>query len=101
MRLPDPVVGTAVPVGVATMRKRYVGEVAGVSQTLFTAAYDRSGGTGTYVAMESFEAGLGGLSGSFNFAHSATALKEGAEAEFFVIVPSSTKGVSRGTSPSD
>ncbi|MGW1909431.1 DUF3224 domain-containing protein [Streptomyces sp. NPDC002076] len=92
VRLPEPVVETAVPVGVATMRKRYEGEVAGVSQTLFTAAYDQSSGTGTYVAMESFEGSLGGRSGSFNFAHSATTLGEGREAEFFVIVPGSGTG---------
>ncbi|WP_433452233.1 DUF3224 domain-containing protein [Streptomyces sp. CA-142005] len=96
VRLPEPVVGTAVPVGVATMRKRYGGEVAGVSQTLFTAAYDQSSGTGTYVAMESFEGRLGGLSGSFNFAHSATTLGEGREAEFFVIVPGSGTGALAG-----
>ncbi|MGW5425897.1 DUF3224 domain-containing protein [Streptomyces sp. NPDC004059] len=96
VRLPEPVVGTAVPVGVATMRKRYEGEVAGVSQTLFTAAYDQSSGTGTYVAMESFEGRLGGLSGSFNFAHSATTLGEGREDEFFVIVPRSGTGALAG-----
>ncbi|MGV4982428.1 DUF3224 domain-containing protein [Streptomyces sp. NPDC001709] len=96
VRLPEPVVETAVPVGVATMRKRYEGEVAGVSQTLFTAAYDQSSGTGTYVAMESFEGTLGELSGTFNFAHSATALGEGREAEFFVIVPGSGTGALTG-----
>ncbi|MER6731565.1 DUF3224 domain-containing protein [Streptomyces puniciscabiei] len=96
VRLPEPVVETAVPVGVATMRKRYEGEVAGVSQTLFTAAYDQSSGTGTYVAMESFEGTLGELSGAFNFAHSATTLGEGREAEFFVIVPGSGTGALAG-----
>ncbi|WP_369391597.1 DUF3224 domain-containing protein [Streptomyces sp. CG1] len=92
VRLPEPVVETAVPVGVATMRKRYEGEAAGVSATLFTAAYDQSSGTGTYVAMESFEGRLGERSGSFNFAHSATTHGEGREAEFFVIVPGSGTG---------
>ncbi|ANP49175.1 hypothetical protein J2Z21_002218 [Streptomyces griseochromogenes] len=89
VQVPEPVVGTAVPVGVATMRKRYEGEVAGVSATLFTAAYDQASGTGTYVAMESFEGTLHERTGSFNFAHSATTLGEGQEAEFFVIVPGS------------
>lgn len=84
VRLPEPAAETAVPVGVATMRKRYEGEVAGVSGTLFTAAYDQSSGTGTYVAMESFEGTLGERSGSFNFAHSATTLGEGREAEYEV-----------------
>ncbi|MGW7821371.1 DUF3224 domain-containing protein [Streptomyces puniciscabiei] len=96
VRLPEPVVETAVPVGVATMRKRYEGEVAGVSQTLFSAAYDQASGTGTYVAMESFEGTLGELSGAFNFAHSATTLGEGREAEFFVIVPGSGTGALAG-----
>ncbi|OLZ70820.1 hypothetical protein AV521_12445 [Streptomyces sp. IMTB 2501] len=96
VRLPEPVVETAVPVGVATMRKRYEGEVAGVSATLFTAAYDQSSATGTYVAMESFEGMLGERSGSFNFAHSATTLGEGREAEFFVIVPGSGTGALAG-----
>jgi hypothetical protein len=96
VRLPEPVAGTAVPVGVATMRKRYEGEVAGVSGTLFTAAYDQSSGTGTYVAMESFEGTLGERSGSFNFAHSATTLGEGREAEFLVIVPGSGTGALTG-----
>ncbi|MEU9476197.1 DUF3224 domain-containing protein [Streptomyces sp. NPDC048191] len=96
VRLPEPAVETAVPVGVATMRKRYEGGVAGVSGTLFTAAYDQSSGTGTYVAMESFEGTLGGLSGAFNFAHSATTLGEGREADFLVIVPGSGTGALTG-----
>ncbi|MFI2202165.1 DUF3224 domain-containing protein [Streptomyces sp. NPDC020192] len=96
VRLPEPVVETAVPVGVATMRKRYEGEVAGVSGTLFTAAYDQASGSGTYVAMESFEGALRERRGSFNFAHSATTLGEGREAEFFVIVPGSGTGALAG-----
>lgn len=92
VQMPEPAVETAVPVGVATMRKRYEGEVSGVSATLFTAAYDQGSGTGTYVAMESFEGALQGRSGAFNFAHSATTLGEGRDAEFFVIVPGSGTG---------
>ncbi|MFE2100176.1 MULTISPECIES: DUF3224 domain-containing protein [unclassified Streptomyces] len=91
-----PVVETAVPVGVATMRKQYEGEVSGVSATLFTAAYDQATATGTYVAMESFEGSLHGSAGSFNFAHSATTLGEGRESEFFVIVPGSGTGALAG-----
>ncbi|MEV0414163.1 DUF3224 domain-containing protein [Streptomyces sp. NPDC050448] len=86
---PDPGIETAMPVGVATMQKQYEGQVAGCSATLFTAAFDQSSGTGTYVAMESFEGTLGGRTGTFNFAHSATTLGEGRQSEFFVIVPAS------------
>ncbi|MFI9355721.1 DUF3224 domain-containing protein [Streptomyces lydicus] len=87
--VPGPTVETAMPVGVATMDKQYEGDVAGHSATLFTAAYDQATGTGTYVAMESFEGALHGQSGSFNFAHSATTSGGGREKEFFVIVPAS------------
>ncbi|MFC9278851.1 DUF3224 domain-containing protein [Streptomyces collinus] len=47
LRKAEPAVETAVPVGVATLRKRYGGEIDGVSTTLFTAAYDQGSGTGT------------------------------------------------------
>ncbi|MGA4931102.1 DUF3224 domain-containing protein [Streptomyces incarnatus] len=47
------------------------GGVVGRSATLFTAAFDRTTGVGTYVAMESFEGSLSGRAGSFNFVHSA------------------------------
>jgi hypothetical protein len=78
------------------MAKRYEGEVVGRSVTLFTAAFDQSTGTGTYVAMESFEGTLHGHRGAFNFAHSATTLGEGRESEFFVIVPASGTGALAG-----
>ncbi|MET7988331.1 DUF3224 domain-containing protein [Streptomyces sp. NPDC005281] len=90
--MPGPAIETAVPVGVATMNKQYEGEVAGRSATLFTAAFDQSTGTGTYVAMESFDGALHGRSGAFNFAHSATTLGEGRQSEFFVVVPGSGTG---------
>ena len=90
--VPSPPIETAVPVGVATMEKQYEGEVAGRSATLFTAAFDQAAGTGTYVAMESFEGTLDGRAGAFNFAHSATTLGQSRESEFFVIVPTSGKG---------
>ncbi|MET9887788.1 DUF3224 domain-containing protein [Streptomyces sp. NPDC006430] len=97
---PAPVSGpgieTAVSVGVATMEKQYAGEVTGRSTTLFTAAFDQSRGTGTYVAMESFEGELRGRAGTFNFAHSATTLGEDRESEFFVIVPTSGTGALAG-----
>ncbi|MFG2533556.1 DUF3224 domain-containing protein [Streptomyces sp. NPDC048516] len=90
--VPSPAIETAVPVGLATMDKQYEGEVVGRSATLFTAAFDQPTGTGTYLAMESFEGALHGRSGAFNFAHSATTLGEGRQGEFFVIVPGSGTG---------
>ncbi|TDC21429.1 DUF3224 domain-containing protein [Streptomyces sp. 8K308] len=90
--VPSPAIETAVPVGLATMNKQYEGEVVGRSATLFTAAFDQSTGTGTYVAMESFEGELQGQSGAFNFAHSATTLGEGRQSDFFIIVPGSGTG---------
>ena len=69
---PEPSVATGLPVGVATIEKRFEGEVAGRSATLFTAAYDRESGVGTYVATESFEGSPHDRSGAFTFVHSAT-----------------------------
>jgi hypothetical protein len=89
---PIPPVATALPVGVSTMEKRYSGEVAGRSATLFTAAFGQESGVGTYVAMESFEGSLNDLSGTFNFAHSATTHGTDRTAAFFTIVPSSGTG---------
>jgi hypothetical protein len=88
----EPAIATGLPVGVAMMEKRYEGEVEGRSATLFTAAFDQSSGLGTYVAMESFEGSVGGVSGSFNFAHSATTTGADRSDEFFTIVPSSGTG---------
>ncbi|MEV7623562.1 DUF3224 domain-containing protein [Actinoplanes sp. NPDC089786] len=87
--VPPPSIATAVPVGVATMRKLYTGEIAGESATLFTSAYDQTTGAGTYVAMESFRGTVAGRSGALNFAHSATTTGADRAAEFFVIVPGS------------
>ena len=94
--VPDPAVTTAVPVGVATMEKRYDGAVTGRSATLFTAAFDQATGVGTYVAMESFDGALDGRGGAFNFAHSATTSGSDRTAEFFVIVPGSGTGALTG-----
>lgn len=86
-------VATALPVGVATMLKRYEGDVTGRSATLFTAAFDQASGVGTYLAMESFEGRLGDRAGTVNFAHSATTLGDGGRAgDYFVIVPGSGTG---------
>ena len=87
---PPPVaVTTGLPVGVATMEKRFEGEISGRSATLFTAAFDQATGVGTYVAMESFEGSVAGVDGAFNFVHSATTHGTDRSAEHFVIVPSS------------
>ncbi|MFL6124743.1 DUF3224 domain-containing protein [Actinophytocola sp.] len=90
--VPSPAIETALPVGVATMEKQYEGEVTGRSVTLFTSAFDPTAGTGTYVAMESFEGTLAGREGAFNFAHSASTLGDSRDAEFFVIVAASGTG---------
>ncbi|MEV6488937.1 DUF3224 domain-containing protein [Actinoplanes sp. NPDC051633] len=84
-----PKIETAVPVGVAVMRKVFTGEIAGESATLFTAAFDQATGTGTYVAMESFRGSVGGREGALNFAHSATTTGVDRTAELLVIVPGS------------
>ena len=92
----SPAVETALPVGIATMEKRYEGDVVGRSATLFTSAFDQSTSTGTYVAMESFEGTLHGQTGAFNFAHSATTEGSGRQGEFFIIVPASGTGALAG-----
>ncbi|GAA1651018.1 hypothetical protein GCM10009764_85590 [Nocardia ninae] len=94
--VPDPPVGTALPVGVAHIVKEFEGEITGRAATLFTSAFDQDSGTGTYVAMESFEGALNGNAGSFNFAHSATTSGTDRTAEFFTIVPASGTGALAG-----
>ncbi|MFD7816148.1 DUF3224 domain-containing protein [Streptomyces sp. NPDC059785] len=95
----EPAVPTGLPVGVATMEKRFEGEeLSGRSATLFTAAFDQSTGVGTYVAMESFEGSVQGREGAFNFVHSATTTGSDRTAEFFTIVPSSGTGELAGIS---
>ncbi|MBL7253914.1 DUF3224 domain-containing protein [Paractinoplanes lichenicola] len=89
---------TALPVGVATMRKTFTGEIDGRSETLFTAAFDPVSGTGTYVAMESFEGSVAGRSGAFNFVHSAATTGQDRQAEFLLIVPGSGTGDLTGIS---
>ena len=97
---PTPPVSTGTPVGVATMSKRFEGDVVGRSSTLFTAAFDQATGVGTYLAMESFEGSVQGRDGTFNFAHSATTSGTDRSAEFFVIVPTSGTGALTGISGS-
>lgn len=90
---PTPVPGqqvqTAIPLGIATMEKRFEGDVSGRATTLFTSAFDDSTGAGTYVAMESFDGTVHDRAGTFNFAHSKTTLGDSPRDEFFVIVPGS------------
>jgi hypothetical protein len=89
---PNFAVKTALPVGVATMEKRFAGEIAGGSATVFTSAFDQQSGVGTYLAMESFDGSLHGRGGSFNFVHSATTSGSDRGNEFFLIVPASGTG---------
>ena len=95
---PEPAIETALPVGVATMEKRFEGAITGRSATLFTAAFDQAAGAGTYIAMESFEGTLKGRDGTFNVVHSATTSGADRTHEFFLIVPGSGTGDLAGIS---
>lgn len=95
---PTPPVETGTPIGVATMRKVFVGALEGQSSTIFTAAYDQASGTGTYLAMEAFSGVVDGRRGTFACAHSATTTGEDRTAPFFVVVPSSGTGELAGIS---
>ncbi|MFE1438622.1 DUF3224 domain-containing protein [Streptomyces sp. NPDC058739] len=94
--VPQPGIETGVPVGFATMEKRYEGEITGRSATLFTSAYGESTGSGTYVAMESFDGALHGVSGTFNFAHTMTTTGQGTDSAYFIVVPGSGTGALAG-----
>jgi Protein of unknown function (DUF3224) len=89
---PEPPIATALPVGVATMQKTFTGAVEGRSATIFTSAFDPATGTGTYVALESFEGSVDGHRGSFNFVHGASTSGEDRSHETFLIVPGSGTG---------
>ncbi|MEA2593393.1 MAG: hypothetical protein QOD62_3224 [Actinomycetota bacterium] len=95
---PEPVIETALPVGVAIIVKHFEGDITGRSATVFTAAFDQATGVGTYVAMESFEGSLDGKEGAFNFVHSASTAGSDRSAEYFAIVPSSGTGQLAGIS---
>jgi Protein of unknown function (DUF3224) len=95
---PEPVINTALPVGVAIIEKLFEGDIVGRSATVFTAAFDQATGAGTYVAMESFEGSVAGRDGAFNFVHSASTIGSDRSAEFFAIVPSSGTGQLAGIS---
>jgi hypothetical protein len=88
----EPPVTTALPVSVASMVKVFRGQAVGRSTTIFTSAFDQSTGTGTYVALESFEGSLDGRTGTFNFVHSASTGGSDRTNEFFLIVPASGTG---------
>ncbi|MFF0375857.1 DUF3224 domain-containing protein [Actinoplanes missouriensis] len=90
--VPPSEIKTGLPVGFATMRKAFTGEIQGRSETLFTSAFDPASNTGTYVAMESFEGRIAGHTGTFNFVHSATTTGGGRQDESLVIVPGSGTG---------
>ena len=89
---------TGLSVGFAFMDKTFEGDLQGRSRTQFTSAYDADSGTGTYLAMESFEGTLHGRSGSFNFAHMAST--DGTTRSHFqlVVVPGSGTGELEGIS---
>jgi hypothetical protein len=87
---------TGRPVGVAVLTKEFDGQINGSSVTIFTAAFDQTAGAGTYVAMESFEGSVNGLTGTMNFVHSATTTGSDRLAEFFTIVPGSGTGELEG-----
>jgi hypothetical protein len=90
--VPPQDVETALPVGVATMTKTYVGAIEGRSQTIFTSAFDQAKGIGTYVAMESFAGTVDGRAGAFNFVHAASTGGEDRSGEVFFVVPDSGTG---------
>ena len=90
----EPEISTGLPVGHAHMRKSFQGGLEGRSVTQFTSAFDPTSGVGTYLAMESIEGVLDGLTGSFNLVHSATTdgVSPDRLAEFMLIVPGSGTG---------
>ena len=84
-------VTTAMQLGVATMEKRFTGEVDGTSATWFTAG-QAPGGSGTYVALEAFAGTLDTLAGTFVFVHAASTHGEDRYGEFFTIASGSGTG---------
>ncbi len=85
---------TAMESGVATMEKRFEGQVDGRSSTLFTSSRDAVSGAASYVALEAFEGSLAGVSGTFNFVHAASTHGTDRYGEFFSIVDASgTQGL--------
>ncbi|WP_111766705.1 DUF3224 domain-containing protein [Nakamurella deserti] len=87
-----PGIVTALGVGHAHMVKTFTGAVEGRSETQFSYAFSEETGTGTYVALESFEGSVDGRRGTLNLAHSATTDGVTRSNEFFLIVPGSGTG---------
>ncbi|GAB2573995.1 DUF3224 domain-containing protein [Microlunatus antarcticus] len=90
-------VTTAMPVGVATMEKRFTGEVDGTSATWFTGGQAPEG-DGTYVALESFVGTLDTMAGAFVFVHAASTHQGDRHGEFFRIAEGSGTGDLAGIS---
>ena len=88
---PALVIEAAMPAGVATMEKRYAGEVDGRSATWFTGA-QAPDGAGTYVALESFAGSLRGVDGGFTFVHAASTSGSDRSGEFFAVAAGSGSG---------
>ncbi|PZW64984.1 hypothetical protein F475_01058 [Pseudomonas sp. URMO17WK12:I6] len=55
---PTPEITTSLPVSISTMEKCYSGAIDGVSSTVFTAAFDQTTRTGSYIGLA---AEIGGL----------------------------------------
>jgi hypothetical protein len=90
-------VTTAMQLGVATMEKRYTGEVDGTSATWFTGGQG-PGGAGTYVALEAYAGTLDTLAGTFVFVHAASTHGDDRYGEFFTIAAGSGTGDLTGIS---
>lgn len=84
-------VTTAMELGVATMEKRFTGEVDGTSATWFMGG-QTAGGAGTYVALEAFTGTLDALAGAFVFVHAASTHGQDRYGEFFTIAKGSGTG---------
>ncbi|CAI1760732.1 Protein of uncharacterised function (DUF3224) [Serratia quinivorans] len=97
---PIPEITTALPVSISTMEKCYSGAIDGISSTVFTAAFDQTTRTGSYIAIESFKGRVNGKEGTFNFIHSASTASTGRADEFFCIVGGSGTDELRGISGS-
>lgn len=97
---PTPEITTSLPVSISTMEKCYLGAIDGVSSAVFTAAFDQTTRTGSYIAIESFKGAVNGKEGTFNFIHSASTTGTDRADEFFCIVGGSGTGDLRGISGS-
>jgi hypothetical protein len=97
---PTPEITTSLPVSISTMEKCYSGAIDGVSSTVFTAAFDQTTRTGSYIAIESFKGAVNGKEGAFNFIHSASTTGTDRADEFFCIVGGSGTGDLKGISGS-